>query len=145
MAKTQRAWLARLGARDPDQVLASEADEAAIARFLLLRALRHHLTAAGEPFPLGAALKAGEDAWERLHAAGADPDDLQAVVRTVAAEAALAQLDLLEAGRDWEAPSEAPGWALIETDAAGRPTGRPLGGLQETLFELLDIDHIGSE
>jgi hypothetical protein len=132
--------MSELGAPDPATWARSEADEniPQQARYLFLRALwPRNIDAWGREevirrIPAGA----------RLLASGASSSDLATLVRAVAYEVTFAVVEHIDEGIDEEAPDDAPGWALIETDAEGEPTGRHVGGLHE---DLLTLDPSGRE
>lgn len=60
----------------------------------------------------------------------------------IAFETAFGVLNRIDEGYDPAAGDDAPGWTLIETDADGTPTGRPVGGLHE---DVLSLDPTGRE
>ena len=72
----------------------------------------------------------------RLVDQGADPDLVAAAVRVVVMEAVGDVIMVIDEGYDLDAPDDAPGWVLAETDGAGNLTGREVGGLHESLRQL---------
>ncbi len=42
---------------------------------------------------------------------------------------------IIDEGYDPDAPDDAPGWTLMETDSGDNATGRRVGGLHESLPE----------
>ncbi|WP_412738514.1 hypothetical protein [Krasilnikovia sp. MM14-A1259] len=69
---------------------------------------------------------------------GARLDDVAQVARAVAYETIFAMLAHIA---DTESGERLPRWALEEVDAAGQPTGRYLGTLQEDLLSLDPSGH----
>jgi hypothetical protein len=138
------ARMRELGANDPESWASSQIKEniAQQARYLLLRQLWAR----------------GIDGW-RDHAAlrrvpvtarlldnNADPYDLSQALRLAAYEAVFALLSVLDEGHDPEAPDDAPGWQLMETDAtSGELTGRDVGGLHESILSLDPSGREGSD
>lgn len=49
---------------------------------------------------------------------------------------------IIDEGYDPDAPDDAPGWALKETDSDENPTGRDVGGLHESI---LQVDPTGTQ
>jgi hypothetical protein len=137
--------MADLGARDPRSWALSEIREgiAQQARYLVLRRL----------------WSTGIDGWHeqgtlrripaaaRLLAQGANPVDVGTVMRFAAYEAAFTALLVIEEGYDPDAPADAPGWTLQETDGQGNLTGRRVGALHEDLIETrpsrIDVADLG--
>jgi hypothetical protein len=121
-----------LGADDPDQWAHSELTEdiPQEATWLLARAVRAEV-----------------DSWDSqsirklpvaqaLIADGADPASLAELARAVAFRTAFAVVHLIDEERDSDAPSDAPGWALVETrDLDGERwfSGRKIAGVHESL------------
>jgi hypothetical protein len=156
-----RRWideLARLGAPDPGQWVRSELSEgiAQRARFLFLRGLwdrainrwidspknwiEQHI-ARSLKAPNGYFAEAGA-AMDRLVKLGASPEDLGQVARYIAYSTAFDVVHRVDETCEEDASDEMPGWALIELDAAGSPTGRAVGGLHE---DLLNLDPSGRD
>jgi hypothetical protein len=67
---------------------------------------------------------------------GADQELLAAAARQVAFAAAGDVIMAIDEGCDLDAPDDAPGWALVETDGDERTTGRIVGGLHESLLQV---------
>lgn len=72
----------------------------------------------------------------RLLDAGVSLVDLSTLLRAIAYEAAFSVMERVDEGHDPDAPPDAPGWVLIETNPDGRITGRDIGGLHEDLLTL---------
>lgn len=129
-----------LGAPDPAGWAKSELHEniAQQARYVFLRSTwPQHIDPFGREdvirrFPAGA----------RLLDAGVSVADLSTLLRAVAYEAAFSAIERVDERRDPDAPPNAPGWVLMETDSDGRLTGRDIGGLHE---DLLTLDPSGRE
>lgn len=126
------ARMTELGAPDPEGWARSEIEEdiPQQARFLVLRSLWpwtiDRLTAS--PREIKAA--------SRLLDAGADPADVAQLIASTAVRAIFDTLVRIDEGRDWEAPEDSPGWALIEVEAGHEEDqlpGRWVGGLHESL------------
>jgi hypothetical protein len=135
-----RDRLAALGADDAESWARSEVSEGIPqqARFLILRRLwREAVDAWTAPDALDRL-----PAARRLLDAGVDRTDLVRVVRGAAFGAVLDAVVAIDGGHDPEAPDDCPGWALVETDPDGNPTGREVGGLHESFLE---VDPSGQE
>lgn len=79
----------------------------------------------------------------RLLNAKADPRDLSQALRLAAYEAVFTVLSVLDEGYDPQAPADAPGWQLMETDnPSSQLTGRHVGSLHE---DILSLDPSGRE
>jgi hypothetical protein len=78
----------------------------------------------------------------KLLDAGADRETLATAMRAAAFDAVVYAIETIDQGRDWDAPDDAPGWRLMETDSEGELTGREVAGLHENL---LDLDPSGNE
>jgi len=130
-----RDRLAALGAEDAESWARSEVSEGIPqqVRFLILRRLWRDAVDAW----------AASDALDRLPGAqrlldaGADRSDLVRVARAAAYQAVFTAVWAIDEGYDPEAPKDRPGWQLMETDPDGNPTGREVGGLQES-FQSMD-------
>lgn len=129
---TQR--MAELGARDPGSWARSEIqrDIAQQARYL---ALRCTWAKALTPWRDSSTFRRVPE-LARLLDQGADPDLVAAAVRVVVMEAVGDVIMVIDEGYDPDAPDDAPGWVLAETDGEGNPTGRDVGGLHESLLQL---------
>jgi hypothetical protein len=143
--------MGELGAPEPEEWVYSEITEdiPQLARFLVLRHLWRDLIDSlredtswiqamvedAENDPAGPFADAGM-ALKRLMAAGADLKDIGTVARFVAYEAVFGTLTTIDEGYDPELDEDGPGWALVELDAEGNPTGRSVGGLHESLLSL---------
>jgi hypothetical protein len=132
--------MAELGAPDPSGLAQSEQREniAQQARFLFLRAIWPDLI---NPYEHEGAIR-GIPAGARLLDAGASVADLGKLLRAVAYQTAFGIVAHIDDGHDPEAPDDAPGWVLRETDYDTNPTGRDVGGLHE---DLLSLDPSGRE
>lgn len=132
--------MAELGAPDPSGWASSEIREgiAQQARYLFLRRIWPDVIDAWGRDDVIRRVAAGA----RLLDAGASPTDLRTLLRAVAYETAFAVVERVDAGYDPDAPADAPGWRLMETDSAERHTGRDVGGLHE---DLLSLDPSGRE
>jgi hypothetical protein len=122
----------RRGAHDPQDWARSEVSEnfAQMARFLILRRLWQDVIG---PWMEPDSLQQMEPA-RRLLTAGANPHDVLLVARAAAYDAMVAMVEMLDAGIDWEVAPQGPGWSLMETDADGALTGRPISALHESLL-----------
>ena len=132
-----------LGAPDPESWARSEVngDVAQQARFLVLRPIW-----ADAIDPLGTEdVIRRHPAGARLLDAGTAPADLATLLRAVAYETAFYVLDRIDAGGDLDAPEDAPGWLLMETNGDGEPTGRGVGGLHESILSLDPSGREGSD
>lgn len=142
------ADLERLGAPDPVDWLRAEFedDQPQFTRFLLLRHLWtetidpwrddpiwiDNLIREAEANPNGPFADAGL-ALRRLLNAGANRRDIGTIARFVAYESVFSVVHTLDEGSDPEHEGQLPGWALIERDALGEPTGRAIRALHEDL------------
>lgn len=139
-----------LGAEDPEAWVESEITEdiAQMARFLILRRLWSDIDAwrdkssvwveseiakvenkSQSSFPeSGVALK-------RMVKLGVSLEDIGRVAQMVAYESTFNVLNLIDEGSEPDGEGhDLPGWALIETNAEGKATGRFVTGLHEDLF-----------
>lgn len=141
-----------LGAGDAELRVRSEIAEdiAQFARYLVLRSLwpdhiepwarnagtwvGNVVKAAGSQPDDGFA-EAGR-ALGRVLAAGVSMTDLGAIARMIAYETAFGVLNHIDEGHDPAAGDDAPGWRLVETDADGAATGRPIIGLHEDILSM---------
>jgi hypothetical protein len=147
-----------LGADDPETWVRSEVSEdlAQFTRYLVLRGIwpdhvaswaripeewTERVTKAADTQPNSHFADAGR-AVSRVLAAGVSATDLGAIARMIAFETASGVLNRIDEGHDPAAGDDAPGWILMETDADGIPTGRPVGSLHE---EVLSMDPTGRE
>jgi hypothetical protein len=78
---------------------------------------------------------------ERLVDQGAILSDVSNLAQTIAYETAFGLLSLLDIGQD-AVMGDTPRWRIVEIDDGGRPTGRALSGLHESL---LGADPTGNE
>jgi hypothetical protein len=77
---------------------------------------------------------------------GADPGDLSQAMRLAAYEAVFTVLSILDEGYDADAPEDAPGWRLMETEAeSDQLAGRDVGGLHESILTLDPSHREGSD
>ena len=70
-------------------------------------------------------------------AADASDDAIEVAARMAAQaafEVALSIVQILDNEEDTESPEPVPGWLLIECDTDGKPTGRVLNGLHESVL-----------
>lgn len=141
-----------LGAEDAELRVRSEISEdiPQLARYLVLRSLwpdhveswvrnagawiGNAVKAAGSR-PEGNFAEAGR-AVDRALAAGVSMTDLGAIARMIAFETAFGVLNHIDEGHDPAAGDDAPGWRLVETDADGAATGRPIIGLHEDILSM---------
>lgn len=131
-ALTQR--MAELGASEPGSWASSEIREGIPqqARFLVLRRIwANTLTPWRDP----GALRRNESLAQLLDR-GADQELLAEVLRGVIFDAVSDVIMIIDEGYDPDAPGNAPGWTLTETDSGGNATGRQVGGLHESLLEV---------
>ena len=133
--------LERAGAPDAELWVRSEIGEdfAQVATFLFLKSIwveaidrsREYITWLQRP---QSSSETASPALERLLATGASLEDLGAVVQYAVECAMFRALVVLDNGEfDEDVGEETPGWALIETDANGDPTGRGINGTHESL------------
>jgi hypothetical protein len=130
-ALTER--MVELGAPDPASWASSEIKQgiAQQARYLVLRRIwAKALTPWRDPRALRR-----NDALKQLVDQGADPDLLAEAVRGIVFDAVVDVVMVIDEGYDPDAPADAPGWTLAETDRASA-TGRQVGGLHESLLEV---------
>jgi hypothetical protein len=142
-----------LGADDPESWARPEIDGnvAQLTRFLFLRTIWSTVVEEWTRDPkrwveiaTKAAVKGGEDpyygeagsALSRVLAVGVSMADIGSIARMVAWQTAFSVLYCIDEGSDPSEGASAAGWVLLETDASGNPTGRPLEGLHD---ELLDV------
>lgn len=138
-ALTQR--MTQLGANDAAGWARSEVEEniAQQARYLVLR----HLWARAIDSWQDPSVLRRVPATARLLEQGVNPADLSRAMRLAAYEAVFGVLSVIDEGSDLDAPGDAPGWCLMETESQSNGlTGRNLGGLHE---DLLGIDPSGRE
>lgn len=129
---TQR--MAELGAPEPDDWARSEIEEGIPqqARYLLLRRIWvNALTPWRDPGMLRR-----NEALARLLDQGAGQELLAEALRRVVFDTVQELIMVVDEGRDPDAPGNAPGWTLMETDIGGNSTGRHVGGLHESLLEV---------
>jgi hypothetical protein len=125
--------MAELGARKPDSWARSEITEGIPqqARYLVLRLI----------WAKALTRWRDEDGLRRYPALaqlldqGADQELLAAAVRQVVFDAVGDVIMAIDEGCDLDAPEDAPGWTLMETDGEDRATGRIVGGLHESLLK----------
>lgn len=132
--------MAELGARDPDIWARSEITRGTPqqARYLVLRLIwAKALTRWRDEDVLRR-----DPALAQLLEQGADQELLTAAVRRVVFDAVGDVIMAIDEGCDLDAPDDAPGWTLMETDSDERATGRIVGGLHESL---LQVDPTGAE
>ncbi|MBR0646517.1 hypothetical protein [Plastoroseomonas hellenica] len=139
-----------LAARDTELWVRSEISEGIpqFARYLVLRSLwPDHIDpwARNAGTWIGQAIKAADSqpdgdfaeagrALGRAISAGVSMADLGAIARMIAFETAFGVLNHIDEGHDPAAGADAPGWRLVETDADGATTGRPVVGLHEDVL-----------
>jgi hypothetical protein len=59
------------------------------------------------------------------------------ITARAAFDVAFSIVQLIDDAEDTESPKPLPGWLLIECDAEGKPTGRVLNGLHESVLDPL--------
>ncbi len=135
--------MADLGAPDPDSWAESEITEniAQQARYIFLRSIWPEII---DPYSDESVVRQ-IPAAARLLDAGASMAHLSTALRAVAYETAFGVVERVDEGRDPEAPDDAPGWLLMETDAEPKLTGRDIGGLHESLLSLDPSGREGSD
>jgi hypothetical protein len=127
-AEPLRDTFVRLGADEPEGWASSAVDEniAQLGRFVFLRAVWREIERWRD-----------RDAVARL--CGQSSDEAIEVAVSMAARAAFdvaaGIVRLLDNEEDIESSEPLPGWMLIECDADGKPTGRRLNGLHESVLE----------
>ena len=158
-AKADRmiAILERFGADDPVSWVSSELREdiPQVARFLFLHEIRSRLL---NPFSYGRSLKPGtpdmnpaemeargDQAYQRLLDAGANPDDIEDVARGAASRTVFEFISLLDGvlESEYDAIEEAPRWKLAEVTGPleeSELTGRCLDSLHESLYDMYPTD-----
>jgi hypothetical protein len=154
-AEELRRKLHALGAADPESWVRSEISEdlAQFARYLVLRGVwpdQIDIWARAPEEWIGRLTRTSDkpdryfseagQALSKALAAGVSVGDLGAIARVIAYETAFGVLNRVDEGYDPTGGDDAPGWALMETDADGIPTGRSVGGLHE---DLLSMDPMG--
>jgi len=127
-AESLRDTFARLAADEPEAWARSEIDEniAQLGRFIFLRAVWNEI-----------------ERWRDREAVsrfceGASDEAIEVAARVAARAAfdvAAGIVQLIDDEQDLESSDQWPGWLLIECSAEGKPTGRVLGGLHESLLE----------
>jgi len=127
-AASLRDTFARLGADDPEGWASSEVDEniPQLGRFVFLRAVWREIERWRD-----------HDAVARLSDDASDESvqlAAQAAARA-ALDVASAIVQLIDNEEDIESSEPLPGWLLVECGADGKPTGRVLGGLHESVLE----------
>lgn len=127
-AVSLRDTFARLGADEPSAWARSQIDEniAQLGRFVFLRAVWREIERWRD-----------HDAVARL--CGDASDEAVRLATRVAArtafDVAAGIVQLIDSEEDIESPEALPGWLLIECDADGRPTGRAVTGLHESILQ----------
>lgn len=124
-----------------------------LARFLVLRHLwtrainRYRTNTAWIPMRIEQAENDPTDSFadsglalRRMLDAGITLDDIGSVARMIAYEAVFNVLEIIDEGYDSDI--EKPGWALMELDETGEPTGRHVAALHE---DILIMDSSGVE
>jgi hypothetical protein len=156
-ADSMIAMLSQLGASDPVAWVSSEMREgfAQVARFLVLRQIREVMDTvlfcdSEEARRVGASLERtldlqrieqeGATAFKRLVESGSDVTDILKVSRLVNVRAVLKLVDILDEGYEPLLEDVAPEWALMETDSEGKPTGRFVDALHESLLSVFEGD-----
>jgi hypothetical protein len=131
-ALTQR--MAELGAPEPGSWASSEIREGIPqqARYLVLRRIWAN---ALMPWRDPGMLRRNETLAQLLDR-GADPELLAEALRGAVFDAVGDVIMIIDEGYDPDAPDNAPGWTLVETDSDGNATGRQVGGLHESLLEV---------
>jgi hypothetical protein len=117
-----------LGADEPERWARSEIGEKIpqLGRFVFLRAVWREIERWRDP-----------DAVANL-VQGASDEAIEVAARTAARAAfdvALSIVQMLDNQEDTESREPLPGWLLIECDTDGKPTGRVLNGLHESVLE----------
>ncbi len=145
-----------LGAQDPEQCAESEVREnfAQLAGFCFLRGLSPQqidcwLNTQWIDNLIGSAMRHPNEpfadaarALQRLLDIGARREDIARVARRIAYEAVFGVLERIDDGCDPDLDEDYPNWRLVEVDAGGRPTGRGIDGLHESIPE---VDPSGRE
>lgn len=137
VALTQR--MAELGAPEPDGWARSEITEGIPqqARYLVLRRIWANTLM---PWRDPGMLRRNE-ALVQLLDGGADQELLAEALRGVVFSAVSDVIMIFDEGYDPDAPGDAPGWTLAETDSDGNVTDRQIGGLHESLL-VVDPDGV---
>jgi hypothetical protein len=142
------ALFSKLGAHDPGGWASSQATEGInqLHRFLFLKkawepvihptdtSWMDRLVESSERWPEREAYRVGAS-LKRLLGRGVDRLDLAEVIRAMQVEV-LHSICYLLSDPSIEEPEVADvGWRLVETDADGHPTARPIDGLHESVWE----------
>jgi hypothetical protein len=124
--------LTELGASEPGSWAGSEISEGIPqqARYLVLRRI---WTKALMPWRDLGILRQNESLVQLL-AQGAEQELLAEALRRIVFDTVLDVVMVIDEGHDPDAPDDAPGWTLVETDSGGDTTGRRVGGLHESLL-----------
>jgi hypothetical protein len=151
-AEALTAKFTTLGASDPENWARSELTEniPQLTRFLILRSIlqRHILpwtTHTADRLQQLASLPSTEQnnlaaaagaAIEKIGTTKISQADLGVFAAAVALETAFNILNTIDEGHDPDAGDDSPGWTLMETSPDGVLTGREVGDLHESLFEI---------
>jgi len=132
--------MAELGAPEPGSWASSEIMEKIPqqARYLVLRRI---WADALMPWRDPGMLRRNQTLAQLLDR-GTDEELLAKALREVVFNAVSGVIMIIDEGYDPDAPDNAPGWTLVETDSDANATGRQLIGLHESLP---DIDPNGVE
>jgi hypothetical protein len=126
-AESLRDTFVRLGADEPEGWARSEIGEdiPQLGRFVFLRAVWREIERWRDPEAVANLVPDASD----------DAIEVAAGMAALAAfDVALSIIQMLDNEEDTESPEPLPGWLLIECDIDGKPTGRVLNGLHESLL-----------
>jgi len=126
--------MAELGTPQPDSWASSEISEGIPqqARYLVLR----RIWAKARTQWRDPGMLRRNETLAQLLTRGADQELLAEALRGVVFDAVTAVIMTIDEGYDPDAPDNAPGWTLAETDSDGNTTGRQVGGLHESLLQV---------
>jgi len=79
------------------------------------------------------------DAVKRLRALGADPNDIARIARATVVDALDEVVNILDDGRNWDAPEHCPRWVIAEVDGDNL-TGRTVDWLHESILNVFKDD-----
>jgi len=127
-AESLRDTFARLGADEPEEWARSQVQEniAQLGRFVFLRAVWREIERWRDPDAVAGLAEGASDEAIELAA--------QAAARA-ALDVASGIVQLIDNEEDIESTEPLPGWLLIECEADGKPSGRVLGGLHESVLQ----------
>ena len=143
--------MTELGAAEPESWVRSEIEEniPQMARFLILRRLQEEISTwrnnaplwientilEAERSPLTPFAEAGS-ALKRMIALGVSANDLGNIAEMIAFESVFGAVNIIDEGCEHTVTNEdLPCWILTETNFEGKPTGRFIHDLHESLLD----------